>query len=58
MSKEHLPPLPDKAPGIPPKDRYKRQFGVLIIAENEQQQATIYDGVRALAGAKLKVVAT
>lgn len=58
MSKEHLPPLSDKSPGIPPKDRYKRQFGVLIITENEQQQATIYEGVRALGGAKLKVVAT
>lgn len=53
-----LPPLKPGAPGVPDKPRYKEQFGVIVVCPDENAQKSVYEGLRAIAGAKLKVVVT
>lgn len=56
--KAALPPLPPKATGKPKRDGYRQQHGVIVICDGEEEQKRVYEGLAALAGAKLKVVAT
>ena len=53
-----LPPLDPRAPGRPENERYKEQFGIVIICADASEQAQIYEALRVLGGCKLKVVVT
>lgn len=55
---EALPPLKPGTPGIPDKPRYREQYGVIVVCPDEAAQKKVYDGLQAIAGAKLKVVVT
>jgi len=52
-----LPDLPEGAPGVPKGNRYRQQFGVIVLAENEAAQAALFDDLTAQ-GHSCKVVAT
>ncbi|MCV9907349.1 hypothetical protein OIV19_06935 [Brucella sp. HL-2] len=56
--KESLPPLPEKAPGIPANNRYKNQYGVVLVCPDEQTQITLYNALEGLRSTKIKVVVT
>ena len=53
-----LPPLPPKAPGQPPTERYREQYGVIIICPDEDTQAVIYRAFKALPNCTIRVVVT
>ncbi|MCT4685405.1 MAG: hypothetical protein N4A39_16915 [Roseicyclus sp.] len=38
-----LPDLPPGSPGRPPRPRYKQQFGVIVIARDEDHQRRVYE---------------
>jgi len=48
------PPLPDNVPGVN-KFRYKQQYGVIIICQNEAEHRQAYERISAL-GYKCKAV--
>lgn len=52
-----LPELPAKAPGKPPKERYREQYGVLTTFKNEAEQKAAFDQLKGL-GFKCKVLCT
>ncbi|MDE4175810.1 hypothetical protein PXK01_16730 [Phaeobacter sp. PT47_59] len=56
-SKIELPPLPAKSPGKPTGKRYKRQFGVIVLAEDEPAQKALFEDLKAQ-GHKCRVVNT
>ncbi|MBO6754937.1 MAG: hypothetical protein JJ902_01300 [Roseibium sp.] len=56
--KADLPPLPENSTGIPPNNRYREQYGVVVVCPNEDAQKAVYEGLRAVAGAKFMVVVT
>lgn len=56
--KTDLPPLPEGAPGIPPNDRYRNQYGVVLVCPNEAAQIDLYNALQSLKTAKIKVVVT
>ncbi len=59
MAKENpLPPLDTKSPGIPGDRRYREQFGLIIICADEAEQAALFEALKVLGRAKIKVVAT
>jgi len=51
------PPLPQGAPGVPKGRRYRQQYGVIIVVENEVAQIAAYDHLTSL-GYKPRVVVT
>ncbi|WP_029056958.1 hypothetical protein [Stappia stellulata] len=53
-----LPPLDPKSPGIPKGKRYREQYGVIAVCPDEGSQRAIYEGLKALQTARLKVVVT
>lgn len=54
---EKLPPLLPNAP--PPKAaRYREQYGITIVCDDQKAQAQLYEALLALRTAKIKVVAT
>lgn len=53
-----LPPLPENSTGIPKGNRYREQYGVIIVCPNEASQQATYEGLRALLDCKFKVVVT
>lgn len=53
-----LPPLPENPPGIPTGNRYKEQYGVVLVCPNEDAQRKVFEGLAALAPCKIKVVVT
>lgn len=55
---EALPKLPGNSTGIPKGSRYKAQYGVVIVCPDEAAQKSLYEGLKAVAGSKLKVVVT
>lgn len=55
---DELPPLKPGTPGFPDRPRYREQYAVIVICPDEDAQKRIYDGLQAIAGAKLKVVVT
>ena len=55
--KEKLPPLPPGAPGRPPNERYREQYGVIVICDSEEHQKRVYDALSAR-HPKIKVVRT
>ncbi|MGJ8609685.1 MAG: hypothetical protein ACSHWY_01230 [Octadecabacter sp.] len=52
-----LPPVADGTAKAPPTGRYKQQFAVLVICDDEATQAAEYAKLKAM-GYKLKVVTT
>ena len=52
-----LPDLPDGAPGVPKDNRYRQQFGVIVLADDEAAQIALFDELIAR-GHRCKVVAT
>ncbi|UWQ92970.1 hypothetical protein K3727_09395 [Rhodobacteraceae bacterium M382] len=52
-----LPPLPSDAPGIPKGTRYKPQFGVIVLVEDEPKQKALFDRL-IQDGHRCKVVTT
>lgn len=52
-----LPPLPADTYGKPKGNRYKRQFGVIAIVQDEAAQIALFDRLAA-EGLKCKVVNT
>jgi hypothetical protein len=58
LKAEILPSLTPGAPGIPDRSRYREQYGVIVICPDEETQRRIFEGLQAVAGAKLKVVVT
>lgn len=57
MGKSKLPPLAPGSPGRPTGERYREQFGVIVICQGEDHQKQVYE---ALCGKypKIKVVRT
>jgi hypothetical protein len=51
------PPLPEGAPGRPPNNRYKAQFGLIVIAADEAEQQSFFARLIAM-GFQPKVVVT
>ncbi len=56
--KTDLPPLDPKCPGVPKGRRYREQYGVIAVCPDEASQRSLYEGLKDLQGAKLKVVVT
>lgn len=52
-----LPPLLPDAPGRPKDDRYRQQFGVIVICTGEAEQRRLYERFKA-EGLRCKVVVT
>lgn len=57
MGKKKLPDLPPDAPGRPSRDRYREQYGVVVICADEADQQRVYDDLKAR-GYTLRVVVT
>lgn len=55
--KKKLPPLPPGSPGRPPNNRYREQYGVIVICSSEDHQKRVYASLSAK-HAKVKVVRT
>lgn len=55
---EALPSLKPGTPGVPDRPRYREQYGVIVICSDEDTQKRVFEGLQAIAGAKLKVVVT
>ena len=53
-----LPKLPNGSVRRPPAGRYREQYGIILVCEDEATQARIYDGLRLLGGCRIKVVST
>jgi hypothetical protein len=53
-----LPPLPKEAPGIPAGNRYKNQYGIVLVCPDEQAQVNLYNALEGLRSTKIKVVVT
>jgi hypothetical protein len=58
VTANELPDLPDDAPGIPAKPRYRGQYGVILVCPDEAAQAAIYEALNAIRTSKIKVVVT
>lgn len=55
--KPKLPPLPPGAPGRPKDDRYRQQYGVIVVCAGEAEQRRVYAALKAK-GHRCKVVVT
>ncbi|UWQ76842.1 hypothetical protein [Leisingera sp. M658] len=56
-SEINLPPLPPGTHGKPKGNRYKRQFGVIVLVPDEPAQKALFEELKAQ-GRKCKVVNT
>lgn len=55
---DDLPKLPAGAPIAPEGQRYKEQYGLVLVCPDEATQALIYKALSAMGGCKIKVVVT
>ena len=46
MGTKALPPLPPGAPRRPKQNRYRKQYGVIVICRDEADQKRAYDWLR------------
>lgn len=53
-----LPALPAKAPRAPDANRYREQFGVILICPDEGVQKTLYEAMAAIGACRIRVVTT
>ena len=56
-NKGALPPLSDKSPGKPKGNRYREQYGVIVICEDEKHHKKTYEALCAQ-GFNCRVVRT
>lgn len=56
-SPDKLPPLAKSSPGMNDY-KYKPQCGVILVCENEGEQAKLYEALSAIRQSKIKVVVT
>lgn len=52
-----LPSLPEEAPGRPATERYREQFGVIVLCTDETEHKDVYERLVEL-GFKCRVVRT
>jgi hypothetical protein len=57
-AKDQLPPLPKDAPGKPADNRYREQYGVVLVCPDEGAQVQLYEALAAIRKSKIKVVVT
>lgn len=55
--KTRPPELPPGAPGRPEKDRYREQYGVIVICRDQAHQAEVYRDLKQ-GGHDVRVVVT
>lgn len=53
-----LPPLPADAPKAPVTNRYKEQYGIVLVCPDETAQIALFEALSALKASKIKVVVT
>ncbi len=56
-SEMNLPPLPPGCHGVPKGNRYKQQFGVIVLVQDEPAQKALFEELKAQ-GRKCRVVNT
>jgi len=56
--KKKLPALQPKSTRRPPDNRYREQYGLIVICPNAAVQQSLYDALQALTHCKLRVVTT
>lgn len=55
---DDLLPLPSGAPGRPKNNRYREQYGLIVICGDEAEQRTVYEALQILRTVPIKVVVT
>jgi hypothetical protein len=50
-----LPPLPPGTPGRPKDNRYREQYGVIVICKHAREQEDVFKALVALSREPLKV---
>ena len=58
QTSDELPPLPEGAPGRPKNERYREQYGVILVCADEATQKAVYEGLKGIQTSKIKVVVT
>jgi len=58
VRKKKLPVLPTNSTRKPPDNRYREQYGLIVICPNAAVQQALYDALRTLTHCKLRVVTT
>ncbi|MVA19484.1 hypothetical protein [Agrobacterium vitis] len=53
-----LPPLPPQAQKAPSGLRYREQYGVILVCEDEDAQERLYGALADIKKSKIKVVVT
>lgn len=53
-----LPPLPADATKAPADNRYKEQYGIILVCPDEVAQVALFEALSALKTSKIKVVVT
>ncbi len=53
-----LPPLPPNAQKAPAPNRYREQYGVILVCEDEAAQVRLYDALSDIRKSRIKVVVT
>jgi hypothetical protein len=56
--KKKLPALSKKSTRRPPDNRYREQYGLIVICPNAAVQQSLYEALRTLTHCKLRVVTT
>ncbi len=56
--KKKLPALSEKSTRRPPDNRYREQYGLIVICPNAAVQRSLYEALRTLTHCKLRVVTT
>ena len=56
--KRKLPALGSNSTRRPPDNRYREQYGLIVICPNAAVQRSLYDALQTLAHCKLRVVTT
>lgn len=58
VQNETLPPLPEGAPGRPKAPRYREQYGVILVCQDEAAQRLLFEALEQIRACKIKVVVT
>lgn len=52
------PQLPADAPGRPDRERYREQYGVIVICADAAAQRRVFEGLQAIGAGRLRLVTT